>query len=216
LENAITITTDISTLLHFSFWEEVYFTRVLIGLPLESTEELGNFVGFGESVGGAMTFKVPVRDSQKIIYRSNVRSASNPAHKNLCFSTDGEFQTFIQSKSENHSSATEYLPALNELYRPSKFLGKSFLGAKQEDGQRFRLKIIKAIADQCESMDQHPEMVKFLVENTNNQVKHILTYNDIIEYLSRDCDDDDNSVHEQFMKFCSITAHQGPLTSKDR
>jgi hypothetical protein len=63
-------------------------------------------------------------------------------------------------------------------------------------------------------MDQHPEMVKFLVEITNNQVEHILNYNDTIKYLDRDCDGDGNSMHEQFMKFRSKTAHQGPLTPK--
>jgi hypothetical protein len=41
-------TSDISLLLHFTFYEEVLYTRVHSTFPSTSTEERGYFVGFGE------------------------------------------------------------------------------------------------------------------------------------------------------------------------
>ena len=59
------LTTDISILFMFSFWEPVYFpTGDALsyahkpGFPSESAERKGRFVGFGESVGDALTFKI--------------------------------------------------------------------------------------------------------------------------------------------------------------
>ena len=43
--------------------------------PLETNEAKGNFVGFGESVGDVLTYKILMEDTKKIIYRSYVRSA---------------------------------------------------------------------------------------------------------------------------------------------
>ncbi|HSN65310.1 MAG TPA: hypothetical protein VLS94_01660, partial [Fusibacter sp.] len=49
-------TSDVSPLLHFQFYEEVNYMRHSSDFPSESTEEVGYFVGFGESVGDTMTF----------------------------------------------------------------------------------------------------------------------------------------------------------------
>jgi hypothetical protein len=75
-------TTDISTLLHFTFWEEVYFSKLDTSFPSTSTEGAGHFIGIGENVGDALTFKILSRESNQVIYRSNVRSGELPQDKN--------------------------------------------------------------------------------------------------------------------------------------
>ena len=45
---------------------------------------MGRFVGFAESVGDALTYKVLTNDTQKIIYCSYVRSALNDTDRNKC------------------------------------------------------------------------------------------------------------------------------------
>jgi hypothetical protein len=50
-------TTDISILLNFVFWEDVYYSRTSTSFPSDTTEELGNFVGFAEHVGDAKTLR---------------------------------------------------------------------------------------------------------------------------------------------------------------
>ena len=57
-------TSDISILMQFVFYEKVYYSRVHTSFPSQTTEELGYFVGFGESVGDAMTFKILTNESQ--------------------------------------------------------------------------------------------------------------------------------------------------------
>ena len=76
------VTTDISALLYFRFWEPVFFAKEaslkydgIPGFPSEMTVAKGFFVGFRESVGSVLTYKILTEDSQKILYRSYVRSA---------------------------------------------------------------------------------------------------------------------------------------------
>ena len=68
-------TTDISPLLCFRFWEEVYYMHDDPRFPSETVEGHGHFVGIAESVGNAMTFKILTSDTNKVIFRSVVRSA---------------------------------------------------------------------------------------------------------------------------------------------
>ena len=68
-------TPDISPLLCFHFWEEVYYHHDDSDFPSETTEGHGHFVGIAENVGHSMTFKILTSDTNKVIYRSSVRSA---------------------------------------------------------------------------------------------------------------------------------------------
>ena len=75
-------TPDISPLLSFRFWEEVYYRHDDSDFPSETREGHGHFVGISEHVGHAMTFKILTSDTNKVIYRSSVRSAESN-HPNL-------------------------------------------------------------------------------------------------------------------------------------
>ena len=81
-------TTDISILFLFMFWEPVCFATEEaqsyakhVPFPSGTKERTGRIVGFGESVGNAFTFKVLTDDTQKIIYRSAVRSRWTPEER---------------------------------------------------------------------------------------------------------------------------------------
>ena len=50
--------------------------------PSESVEARGRFVGFAESVGHALTFRILTDDTKKIIFRSSVCSALTAATRN--------------------------------------------------------------------------------------------------------------------------------------
>jgi hypothetical protein len=51
-------TTDISIMLHFTFWEEEYYSKHNSNFLSDTTKEAGYFVGFAVNVGDCMTFKV--------------------------------------------------------------------------------------------------------------------------------------------------------------
>jgi hypothetical protein len=78
------ITVDISVLLHFHFWEKVYYK--LIGkstFPLHSTEEVGNIVGSSEHCWHVLTWKILTADTNVIILRSIVCPCTT-ADGNVC------------------------------------------------------------------------------------------------------------------------------------
>ena len=68
-------TPDISIITQFCFWDLVYYS-VDNDWPSQSGEKLAHFVGFGDTVGDALTYKLLTVDTKKIIYRSAVRPAN--------------------------------------------------------------------------------------------------------------------------------------------
>jgi hypothetical protein len=69
------ITTDISILLNFRFYEPVYYATAdslkydgKTPFPSGIAEAKGRFVGFAESVGDVLTYKILTDDTQKVIY----------------------------------------------------------------------------------------------------------------------------------------------------
>ena len=51
--------------------------------PSVSTESYGRFVGISEHVGHALTFLVIAEDSQRLLHRSVVQTALDPASRNM-------------------------------------------------------------------------------------------------------------------------------------
>ena len=75
-------TPDISIILPFKFYKQVYFAtadklsyNTKVNFPVDASEDKGRFVGFGENVGDAMTFKILTDKTKRVIYRSLVRLA---------------------------------------------------------------------------------------------------------------------------------------------
>jgi len=98
---------------------------------------------------------------------------------------------------------------------PKDLIGRTFLKDSEEDGQRFRARVVRAVIDKEEDLKKGSEHMKFICEVPNSTVDEILTYNEILDHIARDNDDIDNDT-EQMYKFRRITAHQGPLHSSDK
>jgi hypothetical protein len=181
-------TIDIGILLLFTFYEVVYYSKTTTSFPSKSTEELGNFVGFGEHVGDAMTFIILTRDTNKLINRSNVQSAEK--HPNLQISPDGEVDAsnnidkcFIQSKYDNLHDDTETTTILPG-FDPANLIGREYIDLPVEDGDQHKVCILKVIADHIDDLAKQPAQTKFLVSSrTGNYVK-TSSYNEIIDHLN--------------------------------
>lgn len=82
---------DISMIPIYTFYEPVYFNHHgPEHYPSASNEQLGRFVGFSETVGHALTFKVLHESSSRVLYRSRLRSAQLDGEKNLRAQTPNE------------------------------------------------------------------------------------------------------------------------------
>ena len=72
-------TPDISFMLHFSFYEPVYYridsSEPDFHFPSSSNGKKGHWVGFADNPGDCLTWRILTEDSQKIIICSGVRSA---------------------------------------------------------------------------------------------------------------------------------------------
>jgi hypothetical protein len=90
---------------------------------------------------------------------------------------------------------------------PKDLIGRTFLMDTEDDGQRFRARVVRAVIDKEEELKKGAEYMKFICEVPNSTVDEILTYNQILDHIERDNNDLENDT-EQLYKFRCIAAHQ--------
>jgi hypothetical protein len=217
------ITTDISSITQFVFWEPVYYATAEYlkydgkpGFPSAPAEAKGRFVGFGESVGDVLTYKILTDDTKKIIYRSYVRSALNPKDRNLRLDPpEGESSTKpINEVIRGRGLESSSVPSTRSLtyIDPNDILNRTYLTQPDESGQRFRARVVQQINQYNDELKGSPEYIKFLVTIDNqDKADEIISYNDIVNFLEEEMSD----TNEPMWKFKDIIGHQGPLRKTD-
>jgi hypothetical protein len=76
-------TSDSSIITRFTWYKPILFNANETAFPSNSREIAGHFVGFSETVGHGMTYKILSNDTNKIFHRSEVRSTLDPDAPNL-------------------------------------------------------------------------------------------------------------------------------------
>ena len=217
------VTIDISVLLRFFFWQEVYYKLSEAEFPSKSKEGKGRIVGISEHVGHALTYKILTDDTQKIIYRSLVRPVS-PDDVNLRPSTEpGEDSSpppnFIKSRFDSvnasgtdpESTIDHAIPPEPEpppVFNPEDLIGRTFLMDPKSDGQQFRARIVDLLEDHESKLEDNPTRIRFLVKYDKDQVEEVFTYNKVLDHILKDEESD------IVWKYKRIVSHQGPLTKE--
>ena len=78
MEKLTGVTPDISMIYRFRFWDGVYYRRDDSDgkkFPSLSNEEKGRFLGYSESTGHQMTYKILTENNNKVLFRSRIRKA---------------------------------------------------------------------------------------------------------------------------------------------
>jgi hypothetical protein len=102
-------------------------------------------------------------------------------------------------------------------FNAADLIGREYLDIEMENGQQHKFRAVKAIADHFDTLAKHPERTKFLVTSKTVNYDKILSYNDIVDYLNKNTIDDNYlDDNPQSYQFKEITAHQGPLSPKDK
>ncbi|KAG7357923.1 hypothetical protein IV203_014510 [Nitzschia inconspicua] len=198
-------TVDISILLRYPFWHKVYANVPNAMFPSDTREQLCWMVGFSETVGHAMTYKLLTCDTKKIIHRSSIRSAEDPSTVNVrAAPVDGEsIKQHIKSKhdalQEISTAPDGHTPSL-----PIDVTGRSVV-IPQENGEKLRAKTIETIGN-TSTKDENTE---FRLVYEKSDIEEALTYQQIMEYL------DEDERHQRVWKFNRISGHQGPLKQSD-
>ena len=91
---------------------------------------------------------------------------------------------------------------------PNEVVGRTFLMPPEEDGSRYRAKIVEKIQETREECDKHPDMIRFKAL-VNNDYEEIVAYNDIVDYIEQD------QTWDGVWTFREIQDHVGPLNKKD-
>ena len=194
-------TPDISFLLHFSFYEPVYYridsSEPDLNFPSSSNEKKGYWVGFADNQGDSLTWRILTEDTQKIIIRSGVRSALRTTTKQRLASPSGEGTTLpflipYPQQSQNslpldpldastpnfehfvksQTGEDEDNPIPMANIDIPNLLGRSFLLPPEDNGERHMAKIID-IDDHGQTLED----IKFRLKINKDQAEEIVSYN---------------------------------------
>ena len=230
-------TPDISFLLHFSFYEPVYYridsSEPDLNFPSSSNEKKGYWVGFADNQGNSLTWRILTEDTQKIIIRSGVRSALRTTTNQHLASPSGEGTTLpfpisypqpspnslplepLDSSTPNfeqfvksQSGADEDNPIPMANIDIPNLLGRSFLLLPEDNGERHMPKIIE-IDDHGQTLED----IKFKLKINKDQAEEMMSYNQLMDYIQKGTDAEEDP--DSLFKFRDIVAHQGPLESTD-
>ena len=230
-------TPDVSFLLHFSFYEPVYYkidsSEPDLKFPSFPCETKGCWVGFADNQGDSFTWRILTEDTQKIIIRSGVRSALRTTTNQRLASPSGEGTTLpfpipYPQQSENslpldpldastpnfehfvksQSGEDEDNPIHMANIDIPNLLGRSFLLPPKDNGERHMAKIID-----IDDHGQPLEDIKFRLKINKDQAEEIMSYNQLMDYIQKGTDAEEDP--DSLFKFRDIVAHQGPLESTD-
>jgi hypothetical protein len=101
---------------------------------------------------------------------------------------------------------------------PNDLINRTYLTSPDEQGQRFRAKIVQKIVQEVDEhgnkLHAHPDFTKFLVRCEGDRADEIITYNQAMEHINEEFKktDDPNAI---LWTFEEIIAHEGPLKAGD-
>lgn len=216
-------TPDITVFLQFRFYEPVYYATYDAKFPSDSSESLGRFVGIGQNVGHAMTFKI-LTAGDKLIHRSVVRSAvGTGAFRNRIADTSsvnndttlpvdndaGNVAPLLEDDAFTASAAADVIHARREndgepipILDTSALLGRTFIDDPDVLGEQRRATIDEIIPTDQTTADQKHQLFRFRAKIGELQFEHLLTYHKMVEWCERD------RQTEGFYKIDGILAHR--------
>jgi hypothetical protein len=198
-------------MLYFSFYEPVYYLVDETTFPSQSKELRGQWVGVSENVGHFMTYKILTDNTRRIIHRSNIRLAADPNARNLRLDPlNDEPPEIIQSlrkasPASDHgedSSLHSFMEPTDEnpecpstrddtvIVNPQELLGCTFLMDTEEDGQRFRARIVECISDHESNVCRSDDHVNFRISVNEDEYEEIITYNELMDFIKKNQEND--------------------------
>jgi hypothetical protein len=144
-----------------------------------------------------MTYKILTDDTRWIIHRSNIHLVADPNARNqhldplsdeppeviqsLCKSSPasdhGEDFSLHSMEPPDENPERPSTGDDTVIVNPQELLGHTFLMDTQEDGQRFRDRIVECISDHESNIRRSDNHVKFWISVNEDKYKEIITYN---------------------------------------
>ena len=212
---------DISHFLHFSFWEPIYYkvdeSEPDHRFPSQSNEKRGHWVGFADNKGDHLTWKILTDDTNTIIIRSAVRSATKTSPNLRLDPPKGEDQpqdltsdVFVYGRPNPDGS--DNTPPMS-IINFDDLLGRTFLLPMDENGERKRATISEHVNDLCQEQVSREDQLRFKLKIDGDQLDDLISYNQLMEYLEDKTDT--GTLEDGLYRFKCIKDHKGPYTSSD-
>jgi hypothetical protein len=186
-------------------------------------------VGIAEHVGHIMTYRIFDPETRKILNRGNLRAADPSAINKRIELISGEnlappLKSIVKSIQEldaeaadanqvdsidDKVAATEQGTTAAPVFNPEDLIGRTFLLKEQENGERYRARIVEAITGFDDDLGRNPTRIKFKLSINGDQFEELMAYNEVMQHLEPDNDD-------TYWKFRRILSVQGPLKPKDK
>ena len=199
-------TPDVSFMLHFSFYEPVYYridsSEPDLNFPSSSNEKKGYWVGFADNQGDSLTWRILTEDTHKIIILSGIRIALRTTTNQRLASPSGE-RTTLLFPIPCPQQSTNSLP-LDPLDASTPNF-EQFV--KSQSGEDEDNPIPMA------NIDIPLEDIKFKLKINKDQAEELMSYNQLMDYIQKGTDAEEDP--DSLFKFRDIVAHQGPLESTD-
>ena len=228
---------DVSFMLHFSFYEPVYYRidsyEPDLNFPSSSNEKKSYWVGFADNQGDSLTWRILTEDTHKIIIRSGVRSALRTTTNQRLASPSGEGTTLpfpipypqqstnslplhpldastpnFEQFVKSQSGEDEDNPIPMANIDIPNLLGRSFLLPPEDNGEHHMAKIID-----IDDHGQPLEDIKFKLKINKDQAEEIMSCNQLMDYIQKGTGAEEDP--DSLFKFRDIVAHKGPLESTD-
>ena len=212
---------DISHFLHFSFWEPIYYkvdeSEPDHRVPSQSNEKRGHWVGFADNKGDHLTWKILTDDTNTIIIRSAVRSATKTSPNLRLDPPQGEDQppdltsdVFVYGRPNPDGS--DNTPPMS-IINFDDLLGRTFLLPMDENGERKRATISEHVKDLYQQQVSREDQLRFKLKIDGDQLDDLISYNQLMEYLEDKTDP--VPLEDGLYRFTCIKDHKGPYTSSD-
>ena len=185
-------TPDISFMLHFSFYEPVYY-RIDSSKPDLNFPTTSQHLASPSGEGTTLPFPIPYPQQFKNSLPLDPLDESTP-----------NFEPFVNSQSGEDEDNPIHMATIDI----PNLLGRSFLLPPEDNGECHMAKIID-----IDDHGQPLEDIKFKLKINKDQAEEIMSSDQLMDYIQKGTDAEEDP--DSLFKFRDIVAHQGPLESTD-
>jgi hypothetical protein len=179
-----------------------------------------------------MTYKI-LTENNKVVPRSAIHAVDNDMlfNKHATPLRGEDISPVVKSTHDNDTDLSKSPSALGTtmddhesekikntptlampVFDPNDLVGCTFLrDSGNDDGQLFHVRIVEALNKHHDATVNNPRHIQFRVSINDDQYEELLSYNDIVDYINNDEQEENNRT----WNFKKITVHDGPLKPND-
>ena len=174
-------------------------------------------LALSDNQGDHLTWKILTDDTNTIIIRSAVRSATKTSPNLRLDPPKGEDQpqdltsdVFVYGRPNPDGS--DNTPPMS-IINFDDLLERTFLLPMDENGERKRATISEHVKDLCQQQVSREDQLRFKLKIDGDQLDDLISYNQLIKYLEDKTET--GPLEDGLYRFKCITDHKGQYTSSD-